>query len=323
LQGYVRPKVDDSKVINIQQGRHPVVEQQLRDGKFVANDICMDSIKDQVLLITGPNMSGKSTIIRQVGIIVILSQIGSFVPAESAQIGVVDRIFTRVGASDNLVGGESTFMVEMNEAANILNNITERSLILMDELGRGTSTFDGLSIAWAIIEYLHNKPGIAPRTLFATHYHEMMELEEVLPRLKNYNVSVREEEGDIVFLHCLEEGGADRSYGINVAQMAGMPSEVVNRAKDILIRLEKEQINVTNLGCSDSKPNQNIDINDLTEDLSVGYREGAKNQLEFPPLFLTGFVDELKELDLDQVTPIDALVKIKQWQLGLKDNNSK
>ena len=323
LQGYVRPKVDDSKVIKIKQGRHPVIEQQLRDGKFVANDVGMDSSKDQVLLITGPNMSGKSTIIRQVGIIVILAQIGSFVPAESAQIGVVDRIFTRVGASDNLVGGESTFMVEMNEAANILNNITERSLILMDELGRGTSTFDGLSIAWAIIEYLHNKPDIAPRTLFATHYHEMTELEKVLPRLKNYNVSVREEEGDIVFLHCLEEGGADRSYGINVAQMAGMPRDVVSRAKDILIRLEKEQINVTNLGCSDSKLNQNIDANDLTEYLNVERWEGDKNQLELFPSFLTGFVDEVKELDLDQLTPIDALVKMKQWQLGLKDGNSK
>ena len=322
LHGYIRPKVDDSSVINIRQGRHPVVEQQLRDGKFVANDISLDRSEDQILLITGPNMSGKSTIIRQAGIIVILSQIGSFVPAVLAHIGVVDRIFTRVGASDNLVGGESTFMVEMNEAANILNNITERSLILMDELGRGTSTFDGLSIAWAIIEYLHNTPKIAPRTLFATHYHEMTELEEVLPRLKNYNVSVREKEGDIIFLHRLEKGRADRSYGINVAQMAGMPNDVVSRAKNILSRLEKEQIDAENLGCSSSKLKQNLDANELIEFNRGEDGEASKKQLELFSYNLNGFIDELKDLDLDQITPIQALIKMKKWQLDLRKNDS-
>ena len=321
LQDYVRPKVDDSMAMHVHHGRHPVLEQQLRNGKFVANDISMDSNDDQILLITGPNMSGKSTIIRQVGIIVILAQIGSFVPAKSAHIGVVDKIFTRVGASDNLVGGESTFMVEMNEAANILNNITNRSLILMDELGRGTSTFDGLSIAWAIIEYLHDKSDIGPRTLFATHYHEMTELEEILPRLKNYNVSVREEGGDIVFLHRLEKGGADRSYGINVAQMAGMPIDVVKRAKNILNRLEKDQINVENFG-SEAELKHGANCKHPEAEKTVYGFDYSKSQGEFSPLSLNRLIDEFKELDLDKVTPIDALVKIRQWQLDLKESEA-
>jgi len=279
------------------------------------------SSEEQIILITGPNMSGKSTIVRQVGIIVVLAQIGSFVPARSAHIGVVDRIFTRVGASDNIVGGESTFMVEMNEAANILNNLTDRSLILMDELGRGTSTFDGLSIAWAIIEYLHSTSGMTPRTLFATHYHEMTELEEVLPRLKNYNVSVREEDGEIVFLHRLEKGGADRSYGINVAQMAGMPSEIVNRAKSILLRLENEQIDVENLGCSLSNIEQDSGLNNTAGIVEDKKSEVSKKQLELFPRDFPEFVKELNQLNLDEITPMQALVKMKKWQLGLKQGD--
>lgn len=321
MHEYVRPIVDESSKINVLQGRHPVIEQQLRNGKFIANDISLSSSEDQIILITGPNMSGKSTIIRQVGIVVVLAQIGSFVPARSAHIGVVDRIFTRVGASDNIVGGESTFMVEMNEAANILNNLTDRSLILMDELGRGTSTFDGLSIAWAIIEYLHSTSGMTPRTLFATHYHEMTELEEVLPRLKNYNVSVREEGGEIVFLHRLEKGGADRSYGINVAQMAGMPSEIVNRAKSILLRLENEQIDVQNLGWSLSNIDQDSGLSNTTGIVENKKSEVSKPQLELFSKDFPEFVNELNQLNLDEVTPMQALVKMKKWQLGLKESD--
>ena len=222
-----------------------MVERQRPPGRVVPNDIHLDSDKSQILLITGPNMAGKSTAIRQVGLIVLMAQIGSFVPARSARIGVVDRIFTRVGASDNLIRGESTFMVEMSEASNILNNVTARSLILLDELGRGTSTYDGLSIAWAVLEHLHggeDESEVRPRTLFATHYHELTQLQRTLPRLRNFNVAVREEEELVVFLHRLAEGPCDRSYGINVAEMAGMPESVLARAKQILARLEAEQV---------------------------------------------------------------------------------
>ncbi|MFH1570158.1 MAG: DNA mismatch repair protein MutS, partial [Gemmatimonadota bacterium] len=242
VEGYVRPTVDDTTVLEIEGGRHAVVERQLPAGRFVPNDVRADTETDQVLLITGPNMAGKSTIIRQVGLIVLLAQMGSFVPARRARIGAVDRIFTRVGASDNLARGESTFMVEMIEAATILNNVTDRSLILMDELGRGTSTYDGLSLAWSIVEYLHDGDGPHPRTLFATHYHELTELEARLARVRNYNVQVREEGGHVAFLHRLAPGPCDRSYGIHVAQMAGMPGPVVARAEEILAHLEREQV---------------------------------------------------------------------------------
>lgn len=335
LEAYARPLVDESSVLDITEGRHPVVERQLREGRFVPNDIHLDADAAQILLITGPNMAGKSTIIRQVGLIALLAQVGSFVPAKAAHIGVVDRIFTRVGASDNLVGGESTFMVEMNEAANILNNVSHRSLILMDELGRGTSTFDGLSIAWSIVEYLHQREDARPRTLFATHYHEMTELEQHLHRVKNFNVAVREEGDHVVFLHRLAPGPADRSYGINVAQMAGMPGVVVARAKEILARLEEDQIDVDQI--HGGKKNGNAKQNDgvagdwqsprptnTNGDLNKGRDEAGntRNALEgtpapqldlFPPS-AAPFADELKRMNLSQVTPLQALLKLNEWQ---------
>jgi len=335
LEAYTRPLVDESAVLDITEGRHPVVEHQLREGRFVPNDVHLDADAAQVLLITGPNMAGKSTIIRQVGLIVLLAQVGSFVPAKAAHIGVVDRIFTRVGASDNLVGGESTFMVEMNEAANILNNVSSRSLILMDELGRGTSTFDGLSIAWSIVEYLHQREDARPRTLFATHYHEMTELEDRLSRVKNFNVAVREEGDHVVFLHRLAPGPADRSYGINVAQMAGMPSVVVARAKEILARLEEEQIDVDQIqgatgngsirngepksGGENGLARAENDVLTVAADPADGEGSAvAPSQLDLFPRALAPFADELKRMNLSQVTPLQALLKLNEWQENLR-----
>ncbi|MEO1023479.1 MAG: DNA mismatch repair protein MutS [Bacteroidota bacterium] len=244
---YCKPEVRDDERISIQKGRHPVVEQSLPLGEpFIPNDIELDNSDNQVLVITGPNMAGKSIILRQTGLIVLLAQVGSFVPAEKAYIGMVDKIFTRVGASDNLAAGESTFLVEMNEAANILNNATPKSLILLDEVGRGTSTFDGLSIAWSLAEYLHNHAPVAAKTLFATHYHELNELEALYDRIKNYNVQVKEHDGKVIFLRKLVRGGADHSYGIQVASMAGLPEIVINRAKEILGNLENHSLDITN-----------------------------------------------------------------------------
>jgi DNA mismatch repair protein MutS len=350
LENYARPLVDESAVLDIREGRHPVVERQLREGRFVPNDVHLDADAAQVLLITGPNMAGKSTIIRQVGLIVLLAQVGSFVPAKTAHIGVVDRIFTRVGASDNLVGGESTFMVEMNEAANILNNVSSRSLILMDELGRGTSTFDGLSIAWSIVEYLHQREDARPRTLFATHYHEMTELEDRLLRVKNFNVAVREEGDHVVFLHRLAPGPADRSYGINVAQMAGMPSVVVARAKEILARLEEEQIDVDHIHSATSNGHRagepesagvngavraeelqrevplandeasaEADVLTTAADRADGEKKTvASSQLDLFPQAVAPFANELKRMNLSQVTPLQALLKLNEWQENLR-----
>ena len=244
---YAKPQVDDGNMLDIKQGRHPVVEQSLPMGEpFIPNDIYLDNEKNQIMIITGPNMAGKSIILRQTGLIVLLAQIGSFVPAEAAQVGMVDKIFTRVGASDNLAAGESTFLVEMNEAANILNNATPKSLILLDEVGRGTSTFDGLSIAWSLAEYLHNQPSVAAKTLFATHYHELNELETMYERVVNYNVKVKEHDGKVIFLRKLVRGGADHSYGIQVASMAGLPSLVIERAREILHNLENHSLDITN-----------------------------------------------------------------------------
>jgi len=290
---WVRPQVDEGPGIEIEGGRHPVVERRLQAGRFVPNDLCLDDTA-RVLLITGPNMAGKSTIIRQVGLIVLLAQLGSFVPARRARLGAVDRIFTRVGAADNLARGESTFMVEMNEAANILNNTTAQSLILMDELGRGTSTFDGLSLAWAIVEHLHDCPS-RPRTLFATHYHELTALEGPLPRLKNANVLVREEGGHVVFLHRLASGPCDRSYGINVAQMAGMPAKVVARAKELLARLEQ------------GRPQAPA--------------PAAQLPLFAPPAPESPVLAELRQLDLDRITPLEALLKLGEWKDKLGGKN--
>ena len=238
---YIRPVIEDNDVLDIRQGRHPVIEKQLPIGeKYIANDVMLDSTTQQIIIITGPNMAGKSALLRQTALITLLAQIGSFVPAESAHIGLVDKIFTRVGASDNISVGESTFMVEMNEAADILNNVSSRSLVLFDELGRGTSTYDGISIAWAIVEYIHEHPKAKARTLFATHYHELNEMEKSFKRIKNYNVSVKEVDNKVIFLRKLERGGSEHSFGIHVAKMAGMPKSIVKRANTILKQLESD-----------------------------------------------------------------------------------
>ena len=295
---YVRPVIDTSDVIDIKQGRHPVIETQLPIGEhYVPNDILLDSERQQIIIITGPNMAGKSALLRQTALIVLLAQIGSFVPAESAKIGLVDKIFTRVGASDNISLGESTFMVEMTEAANILNNVTTRSLVLFDELGRGTSTYDGISIAWAIVEYLHEHPKAQARTLFATHYHELNEMEKNFKRIKNYNVSVREVEGKVIFLRKLEKGGSEHSFGIHVAEISGMPRSIVKRANVILKQLEADNAQVGSVG----KPTAEI----------AQSREGM--QLSFFQLddpVLCQVRDEILGLDVNNLTPLEALNKL-------------
>lgn len=295
---YVCPDVNDTLIIDIKQGRHPVIEQQLPIGdKYIANDILLDNNGQQIIIITGPNMAGKSALLRQTALIVLLAQIGSFVPAESAQIGVVDKIFTRVGASDNISLGESTFMVEMNEAAAILNNLSERSLVLFDELGRGTSTYDGISIAWAIVEYIHENKGHA-KTLFATHYHELNEMESNFQRIRNYNVSVKEVNNKIIFLRKLVRGGSEHSFGIHVAKLAGMPTSIVERANKILANLESESKNG-----QVHKPTQTIGTT----------REGM--QLSFFQLddpILEQIRDEVKSLDINNLTPLEALNKLSE-----------
>ena len=297
---YVRPIVSPSDIIDIKQGRHPVIETQLPIGEhYVPNDILLDSERQQIIIITGPNMAGKSALLRQTALIVLLAQIGSFVPAESAQIGLVDKIFTRVGASDNISLGESTFMVEMTEAANILNNVTPRSLVLFDELGRGTSTYDGISIAWAIVEYLHEQPKARARTLFATHYHELNEMEKNFSRIKNYNVSVKEVDGKVIFLRKLEKGGSEHSFGIHVAEIAGMPRSIVKRANVILKQLESDNAQVGTVG----KPTAEI----------AASREGM--QLSFFQLddpVLEQIRDEVTALDINNLTPLEALNKLSE-----------
>ncbi|MBP3787082.1 MAG: DNA mismatch repair protein MutS [Prevotella sp.] len=297
---YVRPVIDASDTIDIKQGRHPVIETQLPIGEhYVPNDILLDSERQQIIIITGPNMAGKSALLRQTALIVLLAQIGSFVPAESAKIGLVDKIFTRVGASDNISLGESTFMVEMTEAANILNNVTPRSLVLFDELGRGTSTYDGISIAWAIVEYLHEHPKAQARTLFATHYHELNEMEKNFKRIKNYNVSVREVEGKVIFLRKLEKGGSEHSFGIHVAEISGMPRSIVKRANVILKQLEADNAQVGSVG----KPTAEI----------AQSREGM--QLSFFQLddpVLCQVRDEILGLDVNNLTPLEALNKLNE-----------
>ncbi len=295
---YVRPVIEDSDVIDIRQGRHPVIEKQLPLGeKYIANDVMLDSQKQQIIIITGPNMAGKSALLRQTALITLLAQIGSFVPAESARIGIVDKIFTRVGASDNISLGESTFMVEMNEAADILNNISSRSLVLFDELGRGTSTYDGISIAWAIVEYIHEHPKAKARTLFATHYHELNEMEKTFPRIKNYNVSVKEVDNKVIFLRKLERGGSEHSFGIHVAKMAGMPKSIVKRANDILKQLETDN---RQQGIS-SRPT--AEIAESREGMQLSFF-----QLDDP--VLCQIRDEILHLDVNNLTPLEALNKL-------------
>ena len=298
-QHYVRPTVDESDVLDIHQGRHPVIETQLPIGEqYVPNDVKLDTEHQQIMMITGPNMAGKSALLRQTALIVLLAQIGCFVPAERAHIGIVDKIFTRVGASDNISLGESTFMVEMTEAANILNNVTTRSLVLFDELGRGTSTYDGISIAWAIVEYLHEHPKAQARTLFATHYHELNEMEKNFSRIKNYNVSVKEVDGKIIFLRKLTRGGSEHSFGIHVAEIAGMPRSIVKRANVILKELEADNSQVGSVGKT------------AIEHLEKS-REGV--QLSFFQLddpVLTQIRDEILGLDVNNLTPVEALNKL-------------
>lgn len=297
---YVRPQVDSSDVIDIRQGRHPVIETQLPPGEsYVPNDIRLDAEQQQIMIITGPNMAGKSALLRQTALIVLLAQTGCFVPAESAKIGLVDKIFTRVGASDNISLGESTFMVEMTEASNILNNVSPRSLVLFDELGRGTSTYDGISIAWAIVEYLHEQPRAKARTLFATHYHELNEMEKNFKRIKNYNVSVKEQDGKVIFLRKLQRGGSEHSFGIHVAEIAGMPRSIVKRANVILKQLEADNAQVGSAG----KPIANL----------AGSREGM--QLSFFQLddpVLCQVRDEILGLDINNLTPVEALNKLNE-----------
>lgn len=296
---YIRPGITDDDVLDIRQGRHPVIERQLPIGeKYIANDVMLDSGTQQIIIITGPNMAGKSALLRQTALITLLAQIGSFVPAESAHIGLVDKIFTRVGASDNISVGESTFMVEMNEAADILNNLSPRSLILFDELGRGTSTYDGISIAWAIVEHIHEHPRAKARTLFATHYHELNEMESSFKRIKNYNVSVKEVDHKIIFLRKLERGGSEHSFGIHVARLAGMPKSIVKRADEILRQLEAEN---RQAGMVSGKT--------ITEGASsAGGMQLSFFQLDDP--VLCQIRDEILNLDVNNLTPLEALNKL-------------
>ncbi|MDO8549118.1 MAG: DNA mismatch repair protein MutS [Ignavibacteria bacterium] len=302
---YVKPELSEDDKIEITEGRHPVVERILPPGeKFTPNNCHLDAEVNQVIILTGPNMAGKSVYLRQIGLIVLLAQIGSFVPAKSAKIGLVDRIFTRVGASDNITAGESTFLVEMQEAANILNNASSKSLILLDEIGRGTSTFDGISIAWAITEYLHEHPELRAKTLFATHYHELNEMSEIFPRIRNYKVEVREYGDKVIFLHKVNPGSADHSYGIQVAQMAGLPQFVINRAKEVLQNLESKEL---------------TPYEERKEKLSK-IKPGNENQIglfEFQDDKLRG---EINNIEIDKLTPIEALIKLNELKKRVKDN---
>jgi len=275
-------------VLEIHQGRHPVVEKSLVGKRFVPNDVILEE-GERIRILTGPNMSGKSTLIRQVALIVLMAQIGSFVPASSARLGLVDRIFTRIGAQDEIHAGQSTFMVEMVETANILHHATTRSLLILDEIGRGTSTYDGVSIAWAVVEYLHNHPRLRAKTLFATHYHELTQLSELLPGVRNYNVAVSEADGEVVFLHQIIPGGADRSYGIHVGQLAGLPMPVVQRASEILRQLE-------------ASSGKAVHLNPLA----------ARQLALFPET--NPLLDELEGLDVNSLSPIEALNKLYEWQ---------
>lgn len=299
---YCRPEINESLIIDISKGRHPVIEQQLPNGEeYISNDVYLDNEKQQILIITGPNMSGKSALLRQTALIILMAQIGSFVPAEKAKIGLVDKIFTRVGASDNITSGESTFMVEMNETASILNNISDRSLILLDEIGRGTSTYDGISIAWAIAEFLHEHPLFRAKTLFATHYHELNEMASSMPRIKNFHVSVKEVNNKVIFLRKLVPGGTEHSFGIHVAKMAGMPSKVIDTANEILIQLEKSHSSeeLTKKAKEISKRNQQL------RDFQLSFI-----QLNDP--LLEEIKQDILNIDIDTLTPVEALMKLNE-----------
>ena len=292
---YNRPTISDKNSIVIKAGRHPVIEKLLPSGEeYIANDLTLNTNDQQIIILTGPNMAGKSALLRQTALIVLLAQAGSFVPAESAEIGIVDKIFTRVGASDNISRGESTFMVEMLETSTILHNLSERSLVLLDEIGRGTSTYDGMSIAWSIVEYLHEHPKFRAKTLFATHYHELNDLEQIFPRVKNYHISVKEVEKRVIFLRKLVPGGVAHSFGIHVARMAGMPSDVVRRAERVLKQLESKE------GSKNGK--RRVSLNDEPVQLSFF-------QLDDP--VLSSIRDELKDIDLNTISPLEAFDKLR------------
>jgi DNA mismatch repair protein MutS len=295
LDGYVRPEILDTDELEIHEGRHPVVETSLHRERYIPNDVIFEE-GEFVRIITGPNMSGKSTYLRQTALIVLMAQMGSFVPAASARIGLVDRIFTRIGAQDEIHSGQSTFMVEMIEASNILHHATSRSLLILDEIGRGTSTYDGVSIAWAVVEYIHNHPFLRAKTLFATHYHELTQLADLLPGVRNYNVAVTEADGSVVFLHKIIPGGADRSYGIHVAQLAGLPRPVIQRASEIMAELEKSSGHA-------------IRINP----------HSAQQVALFPET--NPLLDELKHIDVNSLSPIEALNKLFEWQRRYSDKN--
>lgn len=312
---YVRPIVNNSDEIEIIEGRHPVIEKLLPIGvPFIPNDVYLSNSENQILIITGPNMAGKSVFLRQVGLIVLLAQIGSFVPAKKATIGLVDKIFTRVGASDNIASGESTFLVEMNETANILNNATPKSLILLDEVGRGTSTFDGVSIAWAITEYLHENKKVAAKTLFATHYHEMNELARIFPRIKNYKVEVKEIDDKVIFLHKVTPGFADHSYGIQVAKMAGLPEEVTERAKEILKNLEESELRIYE--------DEEKDSTKVVKDISMKKIIPNLFQINLFEMNDSKIREELNKVDINSLTPIQALQKLNELKEALKDGTS-
>ena len=312
---YVRPVLDDGKRIDIRQGRHPVIETLMPVGEeYIPNDVLLDDKEQQIMMITGPNMSGKSALLRQTALIILMAQMGSFVPAKSAHIGVVDKIFTRVGASDNISQGESTFMVEMLESASILNNVSDRSIVLLDEIGRGTSTYDGISIAWAMVEYLHNHPTARAKTLFATHYHELNEMEQMCPRVKNYHVSVKEVDKTIVFLRKLERGGTEHSFGIHVARMAGMPASVVARAEEILKNLELVYGNNEIVPSKSPRRRDRKALPGVREAAEAGDQTRGMQlsmfQLDDP--VLVQIRDQIKGLDINALTPIEALNKLNE-----------
>ena len=310
---YVRPTLDEGKVVDIREGRHPVIERLMAVGEeYVPNDVLLNDKDQQIMMITGPNMSGKSALLRQTALIILMAQMGSYVPAQKARIGLVDKIFTRVGASDNISQGESTFMVEMLESASILNNISDRSLILLDEIGRGTSTYDGISIAWAMVEYIHNHPTARAKTLFATHYHELNEMEQLFERVKNYNVSVREVDNTIVFLRRLQRGGTEHSFGIHVARMAGMPQSIVKRAEEILANLETvygEQDVAAGTAVRQRKRRQ-PSAKQVAEVAERGSMQLTMFQLDDP--VLVQIRDQIRGLDINSLTPLEALNKLNE-----------
>ena len=309
---YVRPTVNTKGVIDIKNGRHPVVEKMMNNDMFIANDTYLDNGSKRVSVITGPNMAGKSTYMRQTALIVLMAQIGSFVPAEKAKIGVVDRIFTRVGASDDLASGQSTFMVEMTEVANILRNATAKSLLILDEIGRGTSTFDGLSIAWAVIEHISNTKLLGAKTLFATHYHELTELEGKIPGVNNYCIAVKERGDDIVFLRKIVKGGADKSYGIQVAKLAGVPDSVLDRAKELVDELVHTDITSTFKDLAENSRK--------TKPKAVHYDEVDLEQISlFDTVQDQDIIEELKNLDITMLTPMDAMNTLYRLQNKLKN----